>query len=590
MSKRFVFRVAGLLAGLALLLGVAAVPAAAQGDAGGGEEPSAAQRCFEHHRFGAEPVDVAKSVDGETVLAQVGWGWHEAIGCYLALDDEAVAVLRAAPAPQSLPEAPTDASRRCFEHHQFGERPVDVVKSADRQSVLARLSWGYHDSIGCYLTLDDTALATLRAAHTAGSPPPTPTRSALDGFHVWLDGGVTYLCGPNPDNTIACWMDGTQIGANDVPLADFDMHADFGVQNDHPRSITLCGLTLEKVPDCWAWWGVREQTGRGGSSNWNWSLIELDAPAGPFAGIALHEGLEANASEFPIAWSLWCGYRADQTVACWDAGTMPDYLGRGESYLVQLLAELDAPAGSFVDIYSQWSTAASSFSEIAWCGLRADQTVACWRWDYDRFGHEGNRTRDTVELDSPAGSFVEVFAAGHGWCGFRADKSIDCWILNYERDDGDNQWVLTEFDPPTGAFVDVFAAVRGWCGLRADGTFDCWRWNFWSSALEGIEVPAGSFADAFASGGDDFLCGLRPDLSIVCWHWVWQYDQDGNQIRVPVELDSPAGSFADVSAAGDGLCGLRPDQSIVCWVWDWQDDHEGNARRVLVELEVPVQT
>lgn len=113
-------------------------------------------------------MDVAKTADGQTVLAQTSWNWHDTIGCYLTLDEGALAALRDAP-PQSLPDAPTEASTRCFEHHQFGQRPVDVAKSADRQTVLARLSWGYHDTIGCYLVLDDTALSTLRAAHTSST-------------------------------------------------------------------------------------------------------------------------------------------------------------------------------------------------------------------------------------------------------------------------------------------------------------------------------------------------------------------------------------------------------------------------------------
>ena len=141
-------------------------PAAAQDEG----HQSVAQRCFEHHKFGRQPVDVAKSADGQTVLAQVSWNWHDIIGCYLTLDEEAVVALQAAPPRPSLPGAATDASRRCFAHHKFGERPVEVAKSADRQTVLARLSWGYHGAIGCYLTLDDAALTTLR---TAAQPDPT---------------------------------------------------------------------------------------------------------------------------------------------------------------------------------------------------------------------------------------------------------------------------------------------------------------------------------------------------------------------------------------------------------------------------------
>lgn len=149
-------------------------PAAAQD----GGEQSVAQRCFKHHKFGREPVDVAKSADGQTVLAQVSWNWHDNIGCYLTLDEVAVAALQMAPPSSSLPGVATDVSRRCFAHHKFGERPVEVAKSADRKTVLARLSWGFHDAIGCYLVLDDAALTTLRAdaqPDPTAEPTPDPT-------------------------------------------------------------------------------------------------------------------------------------------------------------------------------------------------------------------------------------------------------------------------------------------------------------------------------------------------------------------------------------------------------------------------------
>ncbi len=159
--------ICGLFLGLGL---VTAGPVQAHND----QELSAAQRCFAYHRFGVQPVDVAKSSDSQTVLAQASWAYHDAIGCYLTLDDGALAALRAAPPPQSLPDAQTDASTRCFGQHQFGQRPVDVAKSADSQTVLARLSWGYHDAIGCYLTLDDEALTALRTANAQPTPTPEP--------------------------------------------------------------------------------------------------------------------------------------------------------------------------------------------------------------------------------------------------------------------------------------------------------------------------------------------------------------------------------------------------------------------------------
>ena len=136
---------------------------------------SAAERCSAHHLFGAEPVDVAKTADGETVLAQVSWGYDASIGCYLALDRDAVAALRAAGPPQSLPRGQTDTSRRCSAFHLFGAEPVDAAKTADGQTVLARVSWGWNGSI-CYLVLDPAAVNTLRvAAIPPATAPGVPT-------------------------------------------------------------------------------------------------------------------------------------------------------------------------------------------------------------------------------------------------------------------------------------------------------------------------------------------------------------------------------------------------------------------------------
>ncbi|WP_419844728.1 hypothetical protein [Candidatus Poriferisocius sp.] len=54
----------------------------------------AAQACSEHHGFGAEPVDVAKTSDGSEVLAQVSWGANDFGWCYLILDGQATRLLR----------------------------------------------------------------------------------------------------------------------------------------------------------------------------------------------------------------------------------------------------------------------------------------------------------------------------------------------------------------------------------------------------------------------------------------------------------------------------------------------------------------
>ena len=74
---------------VAVLSVPAAAPAAAQPD------PDAAALCSQHHGFGAQPVDVAKTADHTRVLAQVQWGYSASGGfCYLTLDPAAIQTLR----------------------------------------------------------------------------------------------------------------------------------------------------------------------------------------------------------------------------------------------------------------------------------------------------------------------------------------------------------------------------------------------------------------------------------------------------------------------------------------------------------------
>ena len=128
--------------------------------------------CFEQVGFGREPVPVAKTADLSQVLADVRWGYNPAIGCYLVIDDHSRSVLRASAADLSL-DVPTAADQATAEYcyaaaARFGRMPVDIAKTADHTRVLAQVKWGHNDVIGCYLVLNDNALAALQAAAQSG--------------------------------------------------------------------------------------------------------------------------------------------------------------------------------------------------------------------------------------------------------------------------------------------------------------------------------------------------------------------------------------------------------------------------------------
>ena len=184
---RRVRKIVGLM--LAVVMAATVLAIANTEDAGAQPDQAnqrAAEFCSAYHLFGGEPVDVAKTADNQTVLAQTSWRWNDIIGCYLVLDPAATATLRAAGPPASLPQGETETSRRCSAYHRFGGEPVDVAKTADNQTVLARLSWNSNSIIQCFLVLDPAAVATLRAA--AMSPTPTVTAPGIPT-------GVTAIAG-----------------------------------------------------------------------------------------------------------------------------------------------------------------------------------------------------------------------------------------------------------------------------------------------------------------------------------------------------------------------------------------------------------
>ena len=328
---------------------VAAVPAGPVTAQEGGE-PSAAQRCFAHHNFGREPVDVAKTADGETVLAQANWGYHQSIGCYLTLNGDALAALRAAPLPNSLPDTATEASKRCFGHHKFGERPVDVAKTADHRTVIARLSWNWHDSIGCYLTLDNTALATLRAAATV------PQFTAIAA-------GWRHTCGLRTDGIAQCWGN-NEYGQSDPP----DGVSFTAITTGHWHT---CGLRTDSTAQCWG-------------GNWDG---QSDAPDGKFTAIT-------------ATVELSCGLRTDGTAQCWGdywAGLFdaPDgkFTAISAGFLRSCVLRTDGTAecwGSAWDAPAGVSFTAISAGGYHSCGLRADGTAQCWG------------ENDSGQLDPPA--------------------------------------------------------------------------------------------------------------------------------------------------------------------------------------------
>ncbi|WP_419844825.1 Ig-like domain-containing protein [Candidatus Poriferisocius sp.] len=377
-------------------------------------------------------MDVAKTADGQTVLARTSWGHHDSIGCYLSIDDQALSALRAAPPPQSLPEGRTTTSLRCFTHHQFGELPVDVAKTVDGQTVLARLSWNWHDTIGCYLVLDDTALATLQAAHTGltdtgptdtgtpeASPQFTPVAAgdqyscaiktdqtvacwgdnfygqteAPDGQYTAIAAGDLYSCAIKIDQTITCWGDNT-FGRTDAPDGQYT-----AIANGRAHS---CAIKTDQTITCWG----------------NNTFGRTDAPDGQYTAIA-NGGAHS------------CAIKTDQTITCWG------YNREGQT---------GAPDGRYTAI-------AASVNHS--CAISADQSIVCW----------GNNVHG--QADAPPGPHTAIATGGTHSCAIKNDQTIACWGRSQEG----------QIDAPDGQYAGVAANDRHSCAIRADQTVTCWGDN-----------------------------------------------------------------------------------------------------------------
>ena len=240
-----------------------------------------------------------------------------------------------------------------------------------------------------------------------------------------------------------------------------------------------------------------------------------------------------------------CGLRADNTIACWGANW------RGQS---------DVPDGEFQAV---------SAGEGHSCAINTDRTIVCWGVNW--YGQSdvpdgefraisagglhscGLHTDGTVacwgqnefgQSDAPGDSFRSVSAGFSHTCGVRTDFKVLCWG---DRDHGQS-------DPPEGDFSDVRAGGDHTCGLRTDSTVTCWGMNSSRQA----DAPSGRF-DA-VSAGSWHTCGLRADGTAVCWGY-----------RGSEATDAPSGRFIAISASTEHSCGLRVDGTIACWGGTFHD-------------------
>ena len=353
------------------------------------------------------------------------------------------------------------------------------------------------------------------------------------GRFLSVDEVNSEACGIRADNTITCWAytNGQLSDIQDEVVPGRFLSVHI---NKHPgtRARYRCGIRVDETLTCW---GLDDVVGP--PSGQYLSPTYVDGLATLIWRAAADDAAtNAAATGEIVSAGRWhsCGVRADQTIACWGSNHI------WNSPFPSKIDQAEAVFGQFL--------AVSSGSHHS-CGLRIDQSITCWgdlgpsAASFPLVSYRESGTH------SPSGAFLSV-SAGRGYsCGVRIDHTIFCWVPSgiFGQPPG----------APAGEFLSVSAGDGHSCGVRVDQTILCWS----DSDHGQTDAPAGEFLSVSAGGGHS--CGVRVDQTILCWS-----DSDHGQ------TDAPAGEFLSVSAGGGHSCGVRVDQTILCW--GSNQDRHGN--------------
>jgi hypothetical protein len=281
-----------------------------------------------------------------------------------------------------------------------------------------------------------------------------------------LSVGGANACALRADDTVVCW--GARYnGATSAPADRFAAIASGGFNS--------CGLRLaDRSIACWGLY----------APYWMPQL-----PRGPIASVGIG------------TFHMCVVVASDEHIACVGGHTGPP--GTEDP------GEADPPPGAFKAVTAGWSHT---------CGIRANDTVACWGED-----------SWTGKTHPPAGAFAQIAAGQEHTCGLRVGGAVVCWGFDREG----------QTDAPAGAFTQVAAGTSHSCALRTNGEVACWGDDRYGES----SPPPGPFSAVGA--GHFFSCGLRTDGAIACWgaNDLGQSNPPGEPPKAPprttISLDPP---------------------------------------------------
>ena len=241
-----------------------------------------------------------------------------------------------------------------------------------------------------------------------------------------------------------------------------------------------------------------------------------------------------------------CVLESDNQVICWGAvGDIPFARYRGPYTWVAAGGAGWADCGLRVDgsVHCFHGTSPTpvggTFTRISLgvghgCGIRTDQTIACWG---------GN---DYGQATPPAGTFKAIDAGERNTCGIHTDGSHECWGDPTASDvdpDGDNS--VPSWGP---GYVHVSAGKNHTCAIKTGGSVQCGGSNQNGQAggtiVNAIDVSAGEF----------HTCGINSLFAVHCWG----FDVAG-------ETEPPSGQYTSIASGGNFTCAITTAGNVRCW-------------------------
>lgn len=262
-----------------------------------------------------------------------------------------------------------------------------------------------------------------------------------------------------------------------------------------------------------------------------------------------------------------CGIKNDQTLWCWGYNYQGQ-LGDGTTTTRALPVQVEPGA--------LWAHVAAG-GDVT-CALKTNGTAWCWGENGQGQLGDGTNNPSLVPVAVTGGHTWKSLSAGM-WhvCGIKSDDTIRCWGSGWAAQIGDGSG--NNFNVPTavsggGTWKLVEAGGYNNCAIRTDDTMRCWGANWYGEVGDGTTTNrytpvtvSGGGTWKRVSVGDSHTCGIRADDTMRCWGANTEGavgDNTQTDKSAPTAV-SGGGTWLAVTAGSGFSCGVKSDNSVWCW-------------------------